>query len=479
MAFMPETPSLYQNPLVERYASREMVDIFSPRRRYGTWRDLWIALAECEAELGLVIPPEGIEEMRRNRDRIDFERVAVLEESLRHDVMAHITHYGEQCPKAKGIIHLGATSCYVTDNADLILMREGLRLIDGKLAALLSAFRSLALRTKDLAALAYTHFQPAQLTTVGKRAAMWAQDFLLDLGELRSLGPKLRFRGVKGTTGTQASFLRLFDGDASKVRDLDRRVSARMGFDDPLRITGQTYTRKLDVLVLRALAGVAVSAHKFTNDLRLLQGLGEMEEPFGKSQVGSSAMPYKRNPMRSERIASLAKFLLSTAGNGEWVAATQWLERTLDDSADRRMSIPEAFLAADAILILANSVVRGLVVNEVSIRERVTREIESMASEDILMMAVKEGGDRQLLHERIRCHSMAVVEARRSGAAGPGLLDRIASDEAFSAVRGEISAMRDPARYVGRAPDQVVEFFREEVDPLVGEDAGGRWEVKV
>ena len=478
-----EADFTYQNPLVDRYASREMAEIFSMERRYRTWRELWIVLAECEAELGLPIAPGQIEELRRRRDQIDFRRVAEIENEVRHDVMAHIRHYGEQCPSARGIIHLGATSCYVTDNTDLILLRDGLRVIARKLRALLAALRSFALEHRALPALAYTHFQPAQLTTVGKRAAMWAQDFLLDLEELSLLEGRLRFRGVKGTTGTQASFLKLFEGDSQKVRELDRRVTARMGFGEPLRITGQTYTRKLDVLALSPLSGIAVSAHKFSNDLRLLQGLGEMEEPFGKSQVGSSAMPYKRNPMRLERISSLAKLLITTAQNPLWVASTQWLERTLDDSANRRISIPEAFLAADAILVLANSVVRGLTVHHEVIRERLSREIEFMATEDVLVSAVKAGGDRQALHERIRVHSMEAVEKRRAGGSGDGLLDRLAADPAFAAVRGEIAALRDPARYIGRAPEQVEEFFREEVGPAI--DAAGdaprseAWEVKV
>jgi adenylosuccinate lyase len=468
----------YQSPLVERYASREMVENFSTPRRYRTWRDLWIALAECQAELGLPIGAQEIEELRRHRDDIDFARVEALESELRHDVMAHIAHYGEQCPSAKRIIHLGATSAFVTDNADQILMREGIAIVRRKLAALLAALRSFAMAHRRLPTLAYTHFQPAQLTTVGKRAAMWAQDFLMDLDGLESLVQRFRFRGVKGTTGTQASFLRLFDGDATKVRELDRRLSQRMGFPNPLCISGQTYTRKLDVLALEALAAIGLSAHKFSNDLRLLQGLGEMEEPFGKAQVGSSAMPYKRNPMRLERISSLSKFLLSAVQNPAWVAATQWFERTLDDSANRRIVIPEAFFATDAILVLANSVVGGLVVYPGVIAERVAREMEFMATEDILMMAVKAGGDRQDLHERIRAHSMAVVEARRSGQKAEDLISRIAADPAFAAVRSALAHLTDPARYIGRAPEQVEEFFREEVDSRIPEGVLERWEVR-
>jgi adenylosuccinate lyase len=468
----------YQNPLVERYSSREMVENFSTRRRYRTWRDLWIALAECQAELGLPIRPQEIEELRRRRDDVDFARVEELESELRHDVMAHITHYGEQCPSAKRIIHLGATSAFITDNADQILIREGIAIVRKKLGALLVALRSFALAHKSLPTLAYTHFQPAQLTTVGKRAAMWAQDFLMDLDGLETLVQRFRFRGVKGTTGTQASFLRLFDGDAAKVRELDRRLSLRMGFQNPLTITGQTYTRKLDVLVLEALAAIGLSAHKFSNDLRLLQGLGEMEEPFGKAQVGSSAMPYKRNPMRLERISSLSKFLICAVQNPAWVAATQWFERTLDDSANRRIVIPEAFFAADAVLVLANSVLRGLVVHPGVIAERVGREMEFMATEDILMGAVKAGGDRQALHERIRAHSMAVIEARRAGQSGEELISRIAADPAFATVRSDLAHLTDPSRYIGRAPDQVEEFFRDEVDPRIPARVEESWEVK-
>ena len=488
---MAENPNdVYQNPLVTRYASREMVRNFSDRRRYGTWRDLWIVLAQCEAELGLPITAGQIEELRSRRDFIDFDRVAVLEGDLRHDVMAHITHYGEQCPSARGIIHLGATSCYVTDNADLILLRDGLSILERRLRALLASLKAFCLEHRALPTLAYTHFQSAQLTTVGKRAALWAQDFLIDLLELQALPARLRFRGVKGTTGTQASFLKLFDGDSSKVRELDRRVTERMGFGEPLRITGQTYTRKLDVLVLQVLSGIGISAHKFTNDLRLLQGLGEMAEPFGKAQVGSSAMPYKRNPMRSERISSLSKLLISSVQNMAFVAATQWFERTLDDSANRRIAIPEAFLAADAVLVVAESVVRGLVVWPEVIRQRLAQEIEFMATEDILMHAVKAGGDRQALHESIRQHSLAAREALRGGRTAPGVLARLAGDPAFAAVRGEISRLSDPACFIGRASEQVEEFFREEVDPvlsgpILSDRKGGAapasmsWEVRV
>jgi adenylosuccinate lyase len=472
----------YQNPLTERYSSREMQETFSARERYRTWRLLWVALAEAEAELGLPITPEQIAQMRSHVDSLDLDRVAEVESRLRHDVMAHITVFGEQCPGARPIIHLGATSAFVTDNTDLILMRRGLEILREKLVALLEAFRDFALGHRALAALAYTHLQPAQPTTVGKRAAMWAQDFLIDLEELGRRLEGLRFRGVKGTTGTQASFLRLFDGESRKVEALDRLVSGRMGFASPFAITGQTYTRKLDDLVLHALSGIAQSAHKFSNDARLLQGFGEMEEPFESSQVGSSAMPYKRNPMRLERISSLAKLIITGSQNAAWVHATQWLERTLDDSANRRVSIPEAFLAADAILILAVNVVRGFKVHPEVIRRRLEEELPFMASEEVLMLAVREGGDRQELHERIREHSMKVVEARRAGSARNDLLDRLAADPGFSRVAPRIRDLADPARHVGRAAEQVEAFFRDEVEPALaraGAARGRSWEVKV
>ncbi len=457
----------YQTPLADRYASEEMLKIFSPNTRYRTWRKLWIALAEAQAELGLAITPGQIDEMRRNLDGIDYVRVAQVERELRHDVMAHITVFGELCPSAKPIIHLGATSCYVTDNTDLILMRRGLELLRQKLKQLLEALRDFALKWRSQPALAYTHLQPAQLTTVGKRAAMWAQDFLLDLEDLNERLSKLRFRGVKGTTGTQASFLRLFGGDSARVEELDRRVSEKMGFRNVFRITGQTYTRKVDDQILHVLSGMAQSAHKFTNDARILQSFGEMEEPFESNQVGSSAMPYKRNPMRLERISSLSKFILCEALNPGWIHATQWFERTLDDSANRRLSIPQTFLAADAILILAVNVVRGLKVYPEVIRRRISQEFPFMISEDLLMMAVAAGGDRQVLHECIRLHAMKVVEARRSEGARNDLLERLAADPLFGKVRQHMDEFADPTRHVGRAPEQVEIFFREEVAPAL------------
>ncbi len=455
----------YQTPLAERYASEEMLRNFSPNTRYRTWRELWIALAEAEAELGLAITPGQIAEMRRNVDKIDYPRIAQIEKELRHDVMAHITAFGELCPTAKPILHLGATSCYVTDNTDLILMRRGLEMLREKLAQLLEAFRGFALQWRSQPALAYTHLQPAQLTTVGKRAAMWAQDFLLDLEDLNQRLSRLRFRGVKGTTGTQASFLRLFGGNSAKVEELDRRVSEKMGFRDAFRITGQTYTRKVDDQILHVLSGIAQSAHKLTNDARILQSFGEMEEPFESKQVGSSAMPYKRNPMRLERISSLAKHVICEAMNPAWIHATQWFERTLDDSANRRLSIPQSFLATDAILILAVNVVRGFHVYPEIIRRRIADELPFMASEDLLMMAVTEGGDRQELHECIRGHAMKVVAARKSEGARNDLLERLAADPLFARVRPRIAEVADPAKHVGRSAEQVESFFRDEVDP--------------
>jgi adenylosuccinate lyase len=458
---------VYQNPLCERYASEEMLRTFSANERYRTWRRLWIVLAEAESELGLPITAAQVAELRAHEGDLDLARVARVEKEIRHDVMAHITVFGEQCPSAKPIIHLGATSAYVTDNADLILMRQGLEILRDRLVLLLEAFRDFALAHKDLPALAYTHLQPAQLTTVGKRAAIWAQDFLLDLEDTVERIARLRFRGVKGTTGTQASFLGLFDGDAAKVEELDRRVTEKMGFRRAFLVTGQTYTRKADDAVLHVLSGIAQSAHKFSTDARILQSFGELEEPFEASQVGSSAMPYKRNPMRLERISSLAKFAICEAQNAAWVHATQWFERTLDDSANRRITIPQAFLAADAILILALNVVRGFKVYPEVIRRRLDEELPFMASEDILMAAVREGGDRQALHERIRGHAMAVAEARKRAGARNDLLDRLAGDPLFAKVKARIPALADPARRTGRSAEQVERFFRDEAAPVL------------
>jgi len=482
MPVMDERES-YRDPLVERYASREMLEIFSAGHRYRTWRRLWLALAECEHELGLEITREQVEELRAHvDDPIDWDRVAEIERELRHDVMAHIAHFGERCPRARSIIHLGATSCFVTDNADILLARDGLRLLRTRLVALLAAFRDFALAHKDVPTLGYTHFQPAQLTTIGKRAALWAQDFLLDLQEVDRRLEELRFRGVKGTTGTQASFLRLFDGDDARVEELDRRVSERMGFERRFLITGQTYSRKQDDAVLHALSGIAQSAHKFSTDVRLLQAIGDMEEPFEKSQVGSSAMPWKRNPMRLERISSLAKYVLSQAQNAAWIHATQWFERTLDDSANRRLSIPQSFLAVDALLVVCVNVVRGLVVHPEIVRRRLEEELPFMASETVLMLAVRQGGDRGELHERIRGHAMEVARARKERGARNDLLERLAADPAFAKVRERIAELGDPAAHIGRAPRQVETFFRDEVGPWIRDHASSEsasWDVSV
>ena len=475
----------YQNPLSQRYASREMLECFSDDARYRTWRRLWIALAEAEAELGLEITPAQIAAMESAVEDIDYDRVAEHEKDLRHDVMAHIRTFGERCPEAAKIIHLGATSCFVTDNADAILIRRALGIVRERLVRLLEVLDKFATEYRALPTLAYTHFQPAQLTTVGKRAALWAQDFLIDLEEVVHRERGLRFRGAKGTTGTQASFLRLFDGDSAKVEELDRRVSEKMGFPSRFLVTGQTYTRKQDEGVLHALSGVAQSAHKTANDVRLLQRLGEMEEPFETRQVGSSAMPYKRNPMRMERISSLAKYVMSEAQNGAWIHSTQWFERTLDDSANRRLSIPQSFLAVDAILLIAVNVVEGLVVYPEVVRRTLEDELAFMASENLMMLATRAGGDRQDLHERIRDHAMEVTRARREGAARNDLLERLAADPAFASVRERIDEVTDPADYVGRSEEQVLRFFEEEVRPLLDElrteksGGAGSWDLRV
>lgn len=444
-----------------------MQALWSERRRIGLWRRLWLALMESERDLGLNIPAEALAQLRAHLDDVDLDRAADVEKRLRHDVMAHIHALGEQAPAARPYLHLGATSAFVTDNADLILMREGLTLLLGRVAAVLVALSHTARRHRALPCLAYTHFQPAQLTTVGKRATLWMQDLLLDAEELLYRSESLQFRGVKGTTGTQASFLELFDGDHDRVRELDTRVAARLGFPRVFPVTGQTYTRKQDAQLLAALAGVATSAAKFATDLRLLQHEGELLEPFESEQVGSSAMPYKRNPMRAERMTSLARFVVELAGNGWHTAAEQWLERTLDDSANRRLVIPEAFLATDAILVLATNVAAGLEVREAVIRRHVEDAMPYLATERLLMRAVKAGGDRQRLHEVIRVHSLAVSQAGAERGAANDLLARLAADPAFRALG--IAARPDeldPTLYVGRAPQQV-DHFLDEVLPAV------------
>lgn len=466
--------SVYQSPFAERYSSKEMLHTFSPDRRFRVWRELWIALAEAERALGLPISAAQIRELKATADRIDYPAVRRYEERLKHDVMAHIRAWGDRCPKARGIIHLGATSMYVVDNTDLVLMREGLGLLQRQLVNVIAALTWFADKYADVPTLAFTHFQPAQFTTVGKRACLWIQDLLLDLDELEERRRSLRFLGVKGTTGTQASFLALFDGDARKVKALDRAVAKAMGFEKSYAVSGQTYSRKIDAQIQGTLAGIAMSAHKFANDLRLLQHLREIQEPFGKDQVGSSAMAYKRNPMKTERMTALARFGLTLWTNGAFTAASQWFERTLDDSAGKRIAMPEAFLTTDAILQLWLDVASAPDVNLDVIRTNVERELPAIATENVLMAAVKAGGDRQELHERIRKHTM--------DGGGRDVLERLKKDGAFKAVRDRITTMADPSQYVGLAPEQTRDFLREEVRPRLARNRallGMKAEVRV
>jgi adenylosuccinate lyase len=457
----------WQSPLGARYASPAMQSLWGDRHRVGLWRRLWLALAETERELGLPIPDEALAQIRAHLDDCDLAAAAQYERRFRHDVMAHVHALGDQAPAARPFLHLGATSAFVTDNADLLVMRDGLRLLLGRLVALLRALGGFASRHAALPCLAYTHFQPAQLTTVGKRATLWAQDFALDAEDLVHRIGTMRFRGCKGTTGTQASFLELFAGDHAKVRELDRRLTRRLGFTEAFAVTGQTYPRKADSMVLDALSGIAQSASKLACDLRLLQHEGELLEPFESEQIGSSAMAYKRNPMRAERINALARFTIALAANAANTAAVQWLERTLDDSANRRLALPEAFLAADAALVLATNVVTGLEVREPVIARHVAEQMPFMATERWLMVGVRAGGDRQALHEVIRQASHQV--AAQVAAGGPNdLLERLAADPAFAGVPADqLRAELDPARYVGRAPEQVAEFLAEYLDPLL------------
>jgi adenylosuccinate lyase len=462
----------YDNPLVSRYASREMAELWGPQKKFSTWRRLWVALAEAQHELGLLaddgrtprITSSQIEQLRAHIEDIDFERAALHERRRRHDVMAHIDTYGEVCPDARDIIHLGATSCYVTDNTDLILMREGMRVLSNRLAAVIDALGDFAVRWRELPTLGFTHFQPAQLTTVGKRASLWCYDFVLDLDELEHRQQHLRFRGAKGTTGTQASFLALFRGDHERVRQLDMLVARKMGFDSVYRVTGQTYSRKVDSQILDALSGLGQSAHKFGTDLRLLANRQEIDEPFESEQVGSSAMAYKRNPMRAERMCGLARFLSTLAVSAAQTASTQWLERTLDDSVNRRLTLPQAFLTADAVLRLALNISRGLIVNPEVIERNVAAILPYMATENILMAAVAAGGDRQQVHECIRRHSHAVTAALKAGAARNDLLDRLRADPLLTHV--DFDALLDPVQFIGRAPQQVDEFIQQEVEPI-------------
>jgi adenylosuccinate lyase len=460
----------YVSPLATRYASPAMQRLWGAATRVGLWRRLWIALAEAEAELGLAIPAEALAQMKAHADDVDFARAAEYEARFRHDVMAHVHAFGDVAPAARPFIHLGATSAFVTDNADLVVMRDALRLVAGRLAAALRALRGVALRHRALPTLAYTHLQPAQLTTVGKRAALWMQGFAADLEDVRHRGATLAFLGCKGTTGTQASFLDLFAGDHERVRRLDRLVAEKMGFARLAPISGQTYPRKTDAQVLGALAGAAQSAAKFAADLRLLQHLGEVLEPFEAEQIGSSAMAYKRNPMRAERVASLARYAMHLPPNAAETAAQQWFERTLDDSANRRLVLPEAFLAVDAILVLVRDIVGGLEVREPVIRAHVRRELPFMATERCLMLGVQAGGDRQALHEVVRRHSLAVAQAIAEHGSPNDLLERLARDPAFARVDiAGLARTLDPAGFVGRAPEQVDEFVRDVVDPLLAE----------
>ena len=458
----------YQSPLSERYASKEMQYIFSPDKKFKTWRKLWIALAETEYELGLdSISKEQIEELKAHADEINFEEAKAREKLVRHDVMSHVYAYGLQCPDAKGIIHLGATSCYVGDNTDIILMTEGLKLVRKKLLNVIAELSGFALEYKELPTLAFTHFQPAQPTTVGKRATLWINELMLDLEDLDYVISTMKLLGCKGTTGTQASFLELFDGNHEIIRQIDEKIAHKMGFESCYPVSGQTYSRKVDSRVLNVLSGIAQSAHKFSNDIRLLQHLKEIEEPFEKNQIGSSAMAYKRNPMRSERIASLANYVMSDAINPALVASTQWFERTLDDSANKRLSVPEGFLAVDGILDLYLNVVDGLVVYPKVIESRLMKELPFMATENIMMDAVKAGGDRQELHERIRRHSMAAGKVVKEEGKENDLLERIASDPAFGMDMDQLESIMKPENFVGRAPEQTEEYIRDFVRPVL------------
>ena len=463
--------STYESPLSSRYASDEMLRLFSADKKFSTWRRLWVALARGEMELGLPVTAEQVAELEAHLDDINYDSAAQWEKKLRHDVMAHIHAYGEQCPKAMPIIHLGATSCYVGDNTDLILMREGLGLIRDKLVRVLAVLADFSDKYKSLPTLGFTHFQPAQLVTVGKRATLWMNELLMDLDEVEYRIDRLPLRGVKGTTGTQASFLELFEGDHEKVLELDRKIAKEMGFTSTVPVCGQTYSRKVDAAVLATLSGIAQSASKFATDLRLLCHLKEVEEPFEKNQIGSSAMPYKRNPMRSERICSLARYVMVDALNPAVTASTQWFERTLDDSANKRISVPEAFLAVDAILNIYENVVSGLVVHEKVIEKHILEELPFMASENIMMDAVKRGGDRQALHERIRVLSQEAGRNVKEFGLSNNLIELIAADPMFGMNREAITAHLEPSRYIGRCPEQVTEFLEGSVKPVLARHA--------
>ncbi len=461
--------SEYTSPFSERYASPEMKYIFSSDKKFSTWRKLWIALAESEMELGLPINRGQIDQMKSHINDINYDDAKAREKLVRHDVMSHVYAYGLQCPDAAGIIHLGATSCYITDNCDLVIMKEALELIRRKLVNVISALTEFAQANKDLPTLAFTHFQPAQPTTVGKRATLWIQDLIFDLEDLEYLMGSIKLLGSKGTTGTQASFLELFEGDHEKCKELEKLIAQRMGFDSCYAVSGQTYSRKVDSRILSVLAGIAQSAHKFSNDIRLLQHMKEVEEPFEKNQIGSSAMAYKRNPMRSERIAAISNYIISDCMNPMITAATQWFERTLDDSANRRVSISEAFLALDGVLDLYLNVSSGLVVYPGVITKHLMAELPFMATENIMMDAVKAGGDRQQLHERIRTHSMEAGRMVKEEGKENDLLQRIASDPMFNTDMESLKSVMDPSLYVGRAPRQTDEFISDVVKPILAE----------
>ena len=470
----------YETPLNSRYASREMQKIFSPDRKFTTWRKLWVALAESEMEMGLPVTQKQVDELKAHVEDIDYEAARRHEERTRHDVMAHVLAYGDVCPNARGVIHLGATSCYVTDNADILMLRDALTLVREKLLEVIRRLRAFALEYKDLPTLGYTHLQPAQLTTVGKRATLWMQDLLMDLDEVNFALSSLKLLGNRGATGTQESFMKLFDGDGEKVDELERRIARKVGMEKCFAVSGQTYPRKLDSRVLGALSGIAQSAYKFAQDLRLLQSFREVEEPFEKGQIGSSAMAYKRNPMRSERICALSRHVMALTQDAQMTAATQWFERTLDDSANRRLSLPEAFLATDAVLELYANIASGMVVYPAMIGKRVMENLPFMATEAILMEGVRLGGDRQELHERIRVHSQAAAARMKQEGKESDLMERIAADPAFPMDHEHLTKLLAPENYTGRAAEQTVNFVKNEVDPaLAGHAARDMGEIKL
>lgn len=461
--------NIYENPLITRYTSKEMSSVFSSDEKFSMWRTIWIALAESEKELGLNITDEQIDEMKKFRDDINYDEARKREKEVRHDVMSHVYAYGLQCPKAKPIIHLGATSAFVGDNTDIIVIKKALNILKKKMVNLLYQLSCFAEEYKALPTLGFTHFQPAQLTTVGKRATLWMMDFLLDFEELEHLINGLSLRGVKGTTGTQASFLNLFEGDHEKVKELDKLVVKKLGFEKSIPVSGQTYTRKIDYKVLSVLSGIAQSVHKMTNDIRLLQHLKEVEEPFEKNQIGSSAMAYKRNPMRSERAASLARYIISATTNTAMTSSTQWFERTLDDSANRRIAIPESFMATDAILDICINISSGMVVYDKVIHQRIMSELPFMATENIIMESVKKGGDRQELHESIRQHSMEASKRVKNEGLDNDLLSRIAQDDTFNLTESDIQQLMAPELFIGRSKEQVDDFINEHIKPILSQ----------